>query len=377
MRFNFFTSIISPTLSGFLFISMTTITPAFSVAAPSLHWERWPDLPDPVGLKGMYAGVSEGHIVLAGGSNFPVPRSQGGGKTFGRQVFSRPVDADGNVGWSVAKTELPVGLAEGAAVTTEHGVVGVGGQTAAGPVAEVFLLSWDQKNANVRRTTLPALPEPCANAAAVYWQGSLYVAGGETNGEGLARFWKLDLKAAVTDPSGAAWIALPSWPGPRRFGAVLTVLQTGGREYLFLFGGRTKAVGPAVLTDYLDDGYRYDPLTGKWTVLGSMPHRTLLAAAVRLDDSQVAIMGGSNGHSLDRMAELGERYRIPDHVAIYDARADRWTDGGRMPIGVVGSAVVELGAAWLVAGGEYSPSLRTAHVYRVSILSGSPVGGAR
>jgi len=36
---------------------------------------------------------------------------------------------------------------------------------------------------------------------------------------------------------------------------------------------------------------------------------------------------------------------------------------------VVGAAVVELGSEWLVAGGEYSPSLRTAQAYRVTIAS--------
>src|SRR5688500_9100712 len=50
----------------------------------ALNWRRAADLPDPIGLKGMYAGVSGKHVVLAGGSNFPVPLRAGGRKVFHR-----------------------------------------------------------------------------------------------------------------------------------------------------------------------------------------------------------------------------------------------------------------------------------------------------
>jgi N-acetylneuraminic acid mutarotase len=319
----------------------------------------------------MYAGVNRGWIILAGGSNFPVPRSAGGTKSYSREIYVRPATAASrHVGWSVDRVTLPIGLAEGASVATDHGVACVGGQSSAGPVADAFILFWDGKGSTVRQRRLPELPAACANAAAVYWDGSVYVAGGESNGQGLAHFWKLDLAAAMAAPNDTAWKSLPMWPGPRRFGAVLSVLWVQKREQLFLFGGRTQAVGPAVLEDYLQDAYRFDPAAGRWTELGPMPHRALLAASMRLDASRVAILGGSDGHSLDRMAELGERYRIPDRIMIYDAEADRWSAGGRMPIGVVAPAVVELDSGWLVAGGEYSPGLRTAQVYRVVLSSG-------
>jgi N-acetylneuraminic acid mutarotase len=243
----------------------------------------------------------------------------------------------------------------------------MGGQGETGATAEVFILRWDKKNSVVQRSQLPDLPVSCANAAAVYGQGKLYVAGGDANGQGLSHFWALDLATALAQPARAAWVALPPWPGSRRFGAVLAVLKAEGREQLFLFGGRIKAVGPAMLSDYLDDAYRYDPASQKWTVLARMPHPALLAASARIGPSQLAVLGGSDGHDLDRMAELGERYRLPDHIAVYDADADRWHEGGRMPLGVVGAAVVELDSGWLVAGGEYSPGLRTAHVYQMNL----------
>jgi N-acetylneuraminic acid mutarotase len=81
----------------------------------------------------------------------------------------------------------------------------------------------------------------------------------------------------------------------------------------------------------------------------------------------VLLLGGSDGHDFERMKELGERYRIPSDVLLYDARKDQWSKAGTMPLGVVGAAVVATGDRWMVAGGEYSPGLRTAQVFQLHL----------
>jgi len=336
-------------------------------AAPPFVWERLSDLPDPVGLKGAYAGMSNGWVLLAGGSNFPVPRAAGGTKAFADRIYVRSVEV-ADAPWREVSERLSFGFAEGAAVTVGDGVIAIGGQTAKGPVADVFLLRMDRGGTKVERLPLPSLPAPCANAAAVFLNGHVYVAGGEQDAQGMAHFWRLNVAAALANPSGVSWETLPTWPGPRRFGAMMAVLAQVGREQVFLFGGRREAARPITIDEYLADAYRYDPQTNTWTPVAAMPHPALIAATVRIDAARVAIMGGSDGHDLDKMAELGDRYRIPDHIAIYDATTDTWAVEGTMSIGVVGAAVVELGdATWLVAGGEYSPSLRTAHAFRLSL----------
>ena len=103
-----------------------------------------------------------------------------------------------------------------------------------------------------------------------------------------------------------------------------------------------------------------------------MPRGAVLGAAVAIDNSRFLILGGSDGHDFERMKELGERYRIPNDVLLYDARTDRWTTAGTMPIGTVGSAVVRLGDGWLVAGGEYSPGLRTPRVFHLTVRDRRP-----
>lgn len=317
----------------------------------------------------MYAGISDGQVILAGGSNFPVPPRAGGRKVLSRQILVRAVDAKPRDGWTVAAETLASGRAEGAAVSTEVGVVLLGGQGESGPAADAHLLRWDASLGAVRTRTLPPLPAPGVSPTAVYWKGRIFVAGGERKGRGSNGFWSLDLAAALRGEPAGQWQALPSWPGPARFGAVLAVLAVNGHEQLFLFGGRIVSGSPAQ-TDYLNDAYRYDPAAAKWSVLAPMPHRTVLAGAFRPDGSHLALFGGSDGHDLQRIAELGERYRLPDHITVYDAHSDRWSDGGRMPLGVAAAAVVDLGRGWLVAGGEYSPGLRTPRVYRVTTHAG-------
>lgn len=357
--------------------SVFMIGPATGSSAPPttssdvndiFSWEKQADLPDPTGWKGMYAGVSEGMALLAGGSNFPIPPRAGGRKRLSRQILTRPVDAAAEEGWTVAAETLARGQAEGAAVSTDAGVVLIGGQGEAGPVATVFLLRWDASADTVKIRSLPPLPAPCTSPAAVYWRGRIFVAGGEKDGRGSNGFWSLDLAAALAGASAETWEALPSWPGAPRFGAVLAVLEVNGREHLFLLGGRV-ATG-AVPADYLNDVHRYDPTAGQWTSLSPMPHRSVLPGSIRLGVSRLAILGGSDGHDLHRIAELGERYRLPDRIMIYDANSDHWSLGGRMPLGVAAPAVVELGHDWLLAGGEYSPGLRTARVYRAKVTAG-------
>lgn len=351
---------------------MTGVNPAVIASASVVTWERWPDLPDPVGLKGMYAGVSNGQILLAGGSNFPVARALGGQKSFSRALFSRAAAAGAAETWRIHENAFSVALAEGASVTTEHGVVCLGGVGSAGAVADAFVISWENGALGAVRT-LPNLPAPSATTAAVHWRGQVYVAGGENRGVAQTKFLRLDLAAALARPDRVTWEQLPTWPGPARFGAVLAVLTVGGRDQLLLAGGRTTANAPVSQADYLADVHAFDPVTQSWTSLGVMPHRALLATGLRLDAHCLAVLGGSDGHSLDRMAELGERYRIPDRIMIYDSRREAWrVDDGVMPVGVVGAAVVPLANAWLVAGGEYSPGLRTAQTHVLRIKNGGP-----
>ncbi|MGH8018054.1 MAG: hypothetical protein ACREIA_07150 [Opitutaceae bacterium] len=154
-----------------------------------------------------------------------------------------------------------------------------------------------------------------------------------------------------------------------RFGSRLKPLLTyhfNGLERLVLCGGKIGTPGPARASDYLDDAYAFDPENNSWRVFPRMPRPALLAPSVQLSSTQLAVCGGSDGHDLERMAELGSAYQIPDDVLVFDASTSVWGRAGSMPIGVVGAAVIEVDGGWILAGGEYSPGLRTPKVHLLS-----------
>lgn len=326
----------------------------------SLQWTRLADLPDSVGRKGMYAGASDGRIIVAGGSNFPRPRAAGGQKVLHRDIFILD-EANGRSQWRLDPHELPEPMSEGGSVTTPSGIACVGGLTERGPTRRALLLRWSNERERVLVDPLPDLPVPLAHPAVAYIGNSLVVAGGDDGSGGSRACFTLAL-GATGRTDRATWSRLPAWAGPARFGAVMQPILFRGKPALLLAGGK-EAGG-----DYLADAHvlRWGDKT--WQPVASMPHPALQAASIALTSSEVAVLGGSDGHDLANMAALGERYRLPDRIMLYRAQTEQWAIVGAMPVGVAGAAVIpRSGGGWIVVGGEPSPSLRTAAVYHVEL----------
>lgn len=339
---------------------------AESDAGVTLEWLRVADLPDPLGRKGMFAGVSEGHVVLAGGSNFPVPQREGGAKRFHREIWVRPVEAAPTDAWRKVATELPNALGEGASVTTRAGVVCLGGHDGTSAVATAFLLTYEARTRDVRRVELPPLPMRAAGLAAEELEGRVYAAGGMGTREPLRGFWRLNVAAAVKEPALARWEALPPLRGAARQGAFLVAVRTAVGARLVFGGG---IAGPArSQADYLRDVSVFDFSAMRWRRGATMPRGAIGGAAVALESGRMLLLGGSDGHDFERMRELGERYRLPTDVLLYDVVSDRWSTAGTMPLGLSAPAVVKLPTGWLVAGGEYAPALRTAQVQALTVV---------
>lgn len=328
-----------------------------------LEWHRAADLPNPNGLKGMYGGVSNDALILAGGSNFPVPRHLGGRKQFHRTVYWQPASSMGEASWVPAPTPLPEAMAEGGCAQTPHGVAVIGGATPAGPTASSLMLGWDPVARDIHIENLPELPTPRAYVAATSVDNHLYAAGGLDAEGGIHEMLVLDLS-----PEGPkVWRKLPSWPGPRRFGASLGCIVVNGRKKLILCGGKLGTKGPPRSEDYLSDAYLFDPDENTWAVVATMPRPALIPATASLRPGLFAVFGGSDGHDIERLAEIGDAYRIPGDVMVFDAVTSRWHAGGDMPTGVAGATTIHMSRGWLVVGGEYSPGLRTAETHLVRL----------
>ena len=196
------------------------------IGADDLRWSQLPPLPDPVGVAGAFAGVSDGKLFVAGGANFPDKMPwQGGQKIWLDTVYA--LDQT-NSHWRVVG-KLPRPLAYGVSLTTKHGVLCIGGSDAMRHYADTFLLT--ETNGKIVIRSLPSLPVPLANAAGALVGQVAYVAGGaETPGEqaALNRVFALDLAASKPE-----WRELPPCPGEAR------ILAAAGAtaDAFYLLGG--------------------------------------------------------------------------------------------------------------------------------------------
>lgn len=332
-----------------------------------LDWQALPPLPDPHGVAGPFAGVCSGHLIVAGGANFPEKKPwEGGAKQWHDTVYALQ---EGSTSWTVAG-RLPRPLAYGVSITTKEGLLCIGGDDARQAWNQVFLLQWD--GSRLSFTDLPPLPVPLSCAAGAALGDVVYVAGGlEAPGatQASGRFFALDL-----EKTEEGWKELETWPGP---GRILPVAGTLGKSF-YLLSGASLAPGPdgkAVRT-YLTDAYRYTPGEG-WERIADLPRPAVAAPspALTLRPGNLVVLGGDDGR-------LAGRPSSPDHpgfprtVLNYHEVTGRWAELPGLPEARVTVPVVAWGNAHVIPSGEVRPGIRTPAVASVHVRPGKAGFGA-
>lgn len=323
-------------------------------AADSTSWSRLPSLPDKEGFASMFAGVSGGALLAAGGANFPDQKPWAGGKKVWYDTVFVLEQPDG--AWKVAG-KLPRPLGYGVSVSHGGGVVCVGGSDAAGHRAEGFRLDW--RGGKLKTQAVPPLPRPVANSSGALLGDTLYVAGGMEKPDStstLKTFYAFDL--AAKQP---AWRELEPWPGPARMLAVAAT-QDGS---FFLVSGTDFSAGPdgKPVRTYLKDGYRYTPGKG-WQRIADLPRAAVAAPspALTVGTTQFLVMSGDDAAQLT--VAPTEHRGFPKSVLTYDTRADRWTEAAPTPAPRVTVPTVHWKGAWLVVSGEQKPGIRSPEIWR-------------
>src|SRR4051812_21821743 len=137
---------------------LSLVLASFSLSAFAGEWKQLPSLPNAEGFAGSFAGVSNGALLVAGGTNFPGKKPwEGGAKVWYDTVF---VLESPDSKWKVVG-KLPRPLGYGASVTYDNGLVCAGGSDADRHYADVFRLEWSR--GQLKTTSLPLLPMPIAN----------------------------------------------------------------------------------------------------------------------------------------------------------------------------------------------------------------------
>lgn len=317
-------------------------------------WQELPALPDREGFAGMFAGVSNGALIAAGGANFPEKKPwEGGAKVWHDAIYvlERPDGA-----WKAAG-KLPRPAAYGVSVSTPLGVVCCGGGDAKAHFREVFALQWDGKA--IQTAALPDLPRPCAFMCGAGIGNTVYLAGCIEEPDATQAhktFWELDISAPQP-----LWKELDPWPGPERMLAVAGV--QGGS--FFLFSGTSLSAGPdgKPARKYLTDAYQFTPGKG-WKRIADLPRATVAAPspAFAWDKNRLAIVSGDDGTKLG--FQPPEKHPgFPRDVLCYDVAANTWTRAGEAPFSLATAPALKWKETLVIVSGEVRPGVRSPNVW--------------
>ena len=295
-----------------------------------IAWEQATKVPDTVGFAGAYAGVSNGHLIVAGGANFPEGTRpwSGGTKQWNDKVF---VLAKKEGQWrEVGRLPRPMGY--GISLRWQDHVIILGGADQSTHYQDAYLLRYE--DGRVINDRLPDLPAPTANACGAVLDGVIYVAGGLPHPTGTTAahsFWSLDLKLPRTERK---WEVLEGWPGPSRMLSVAGVI--GDAFYLMSGVALHLPEGDSLARrTYLNDAYRYMPGSG-WQRIADLPHAIAAAPSpgYTTDMDKLLVFGGDDGSLADRGGALKDRHPgFRKDILSYDAGSDSW--------GVVGEVLTD------------------------------------
>ncbi len=346
-------------LAGLILLAAATTAPSFIIKIDQTSIES---IPDGHGLAGVYAGTSNGTLLVAGGANFPNGKPwEGGQKVWHDALFAlqRPSDSWKSIG------RLPRAAAYGVSCTYQDKVICVAGCDATRHLRDAFCFQVD--NQQLTLTDLPDLPVPTAYACGALVGQTLYVAGGQESPDALTTLhaaWSLDL--AAENPS---WISIEVWPGRGR----MLAIAANSDDAFWLIGGVDLQLNAAGRSErvYLDDAYCYRPGEG-WTAIAKLPHPIAASPSpAPVKDGKILIIGGDDG------AQVGHDPRIHrgfnQQILTYDPTTQRWSEQGRVTeptvtVPCVSWSHTELNeSTWLVTSGEVRPGVRSPRVRTVEI----------
>lgn len=325
------------------------------------------------GVSALYAGVLDGQLVMAGGCNFPhVPVADGGKKVFYDGIYAAPLSESATLEWKEIG-KLPEASAYGVAITTEKGLICVGGNTATHSLSDVFCLYLQNDVAKI--DTLPSLPVTIDNMAGALLDDVIYIVGGNVNGVPSSGMYSLDLKNL-----SLGWQKGVDVPGNPRVQPVCAA--QGGK--LYVWGGFSAVTDDREATLSVD-GYVYEPETKTWqqvaTPIDETAVQVSLGGGVALPMGEDAILcaGGVNKDIFlqalqgvhkgkDYLSRPIEWYQFNRKLLKYDAKENKWTCLGDYEQSArAGAAMVSDGSFYYMINGELKPGIRTKDVNRIRI----------
>ena len=334
-----------------------------------LLWENLPSLPDKEGFSGMFAGVSNGALIVAGGTNFPNGLHwEGGEKVWSDKIY---VLENLTENWIEINVRLPTPLAYGVSVTYDNALICVGGEDSVKTYRDVIKIEWTGRHAKI--THLEPMPVALSRMAGDLLDEVVYIVGGQYNSEvplASADLWAMHLGKPLLSNG---WKKLTPLPGPARIFPVTAVQDD---SFFAMSGMEISPDGEgrhSVHLPYLNDAYRYISGKGKnrgrWQKIADLPHPVAAAAspAMVLGQSHFAIFGGLDG-SLTGL----DRWKVPPYsrkVLLYHTITNTWVPTSSIPHGKsrITLPAVTWNGNYVLASGESGPAKRSPRIFAVKL----------
>ena len=324
-------------------------------------------------VSGHYAGWTNDGLTIYGGCNFPdVPCADGGQKVYYPRAY-------------------------GASIQVPSGAVYLGGMDSTASLAECLFI-------NATDGTSPPitpLPKALDNFAATYYDGAIWVAGGQTNGVPNKEVYALPFPN-----SGSTWSSVATLPDECRLQPCVAVQNTAAGYALFVFGGyqpKTARMEAKVHTDgvyipiaELKRG-NASPTQWKrtapamaWTAVDGEREQYIQAivgsTCSTVGYSHVLFFGGVD-HDIFLSAIEGQQdslylrhtpewYKFRKDVLTYHTITDSW---GLLPgnslLARAGACLTpEAAGGWSYSGGELMPGVRSADVTHIEVSNEKSFG---
>jgi len=249
----------------------------------------------------------------------------------------------------------------------------MGGNDGKQSTKNVFLLKSKSKSLlGVITTPLPSLPLPLDNfAGAVASDGTIYIAGGQSNGVASQQAFSLK-------PGAKHWKELPLMPDATRIQAT-AVVQNGANGPLFIvFGGYSNSTNQVATESLI-----YDIKAGTWRktspiVADGKAIALVGAASISSGSMFVVCFGGVNKERFeaaiqgkygdDYLKHDAEWYKFRSSLLIYNTITNTWVTETSSPLlARAGMSVIPMGNQWMIVNGESKPGVRAKEVTMVKM----------
>lgn len=328
-----------------------------------LKWTELPQLPDPLGVAGPFVGIHNDALVVAGGANFPKPVWDHD-KVWRDSIYVLKREA-GKYVWSLGG-KLPRPIAYGAAVSTDAGIVCIGGNDSRETFREVFLLAVNATTDQISTIRFPSLPKPCAFGSAALVNNVIYLIGGQSDqslDSAMKNVWSLDL-AQRENPTAFRWVERSAFPGPSRALNITIGANAGAESSVYVISGRRQQDDTV---QFLKDCWQFVPSRDKWYRRSDSPRCVMAGVGIADGSGRLLILGGADGSLFHRSDELRDRHPgFPRESLAYDMTSDTWQSAGQLPQNHVTTIAVQWERSIIIPSGEVRPRVRSPNIWQIT-----------